>query len=46
MVISKQQVCFADLAKLGGTIEPEMIDFKEDVCYYSDNFGNLFIIDF
>ena len=45
-VKSKQQVFFADLAKLGGIIEPEMIDFKEDVCYYSDNYGSLFIIDF
>lgn len=41
----KQELCvmFADL---GMSIEAEMIDFKNDVCYYSDVKGNLYIIEF
>lgn len=30
----------------GIDIEPEFIDFYEDVCYYSDNQGNLYTIEF
>lgn len=27
-------------------IEPELIDFENDICYYCDNFGNLYILEF
>lgn len=37
-----QYIPFADY---GLTIEPEFIDFKDDICYYSDNAGNLYIIE-
>ena len=26
--------------------EPEMIDFENDICYYSDNHGNLYRLEF
>lgn len=28
------------------TIEPEMIDFENDICYYGDNHGNLYQLEF
>lgn len=28
------------------TIEPEMIDFENNICYYSDNYGNLYQLEF
>ena len=28
------------------TVEPEMIDFENDICYYSDNYGNLYQLEF
>ena len=45
-VNDKKQVQFIDLVKMGYTIEPEMIDFYKDICYYSDNHGNLYVIEF
>lgn len=30
----------------GLTLEPEMIDFRGDVCYYADNAGNLYTLTF
>ncbi|MBQ5813786.1 MAG: hypothetical protein IIW34_06500 [Clostridia bacterium] len=39
----KIKYLFADF---GMTIEPEMIDFEGDTCYYSDNHGNLYRLDF
>ena len=39
----EKAVLFADF---GLSIEPEMIDFYNDVCYYGDNHGNLYTIDF
>lgn len=45
-VNEKKQILFIDFVKAGYTIEPEMIDFENDVCYYSDNQGNLYTISF
>ena len=45
-VKEKKQVQFVDFMKMGLTIEPELIDFYDDICYYADNHGNLYIIDF
>lgn len=41
--IQKELVLFGDY---GMTIEPEFIDFCDGICYYSDNFGNLYTIEF
>ena len=37
---------FVDLWEMGYLIEPELIDFEGDVCYYSDAHGNLYNIEF
>ena len=42
----KKEISFIDLYNMGYTIEPEMIDFWDNVCYYADNHGNFYIIDF
>ena len=41
----KQKEMFL-LSDYGATIEPEMIDFKDDVCYYSDDRGNFYKLTF
>lgn len=43
---SQSQLQLTYFGEFGTTIEPEWIDFSEDTCYYSDNHGNLYIIDF
>lgn len=43
---AKKQTLFVDLRNFGLTIEPEMIDFRDDTCYYSDNYGHLYVMDF
>jgi hypothetical protein len=40
-----QEIC-VKFADLGMSIEAEMIDFKNDVCYYSDVKGNMYVIEF
>ena len=42
----RKQVFFTELKDLGTELEPEMIDFSDGVCYYSDGNGNLFTIEF
>ena len=39
---SGKQVCFREFGEMGSDIEPEMIDFEGDICYYSDHNGNLY----
>ena len=39
----EKKVLFAEYVP---NIEPEWIDFKDDVCYYSDNQGNFYRIEF
>jgi len=34
------------LTDYGATIEPEMIDFENDICYYSDDKGNFYKLTF
>ena len=42
----KKQVDFCDLTTLGYEEEPEMIDFSDGVCYYSDAHGNFYSVAF
>ena len=41
-----EQIFHVNLAKLGYPTEAEWIDFRKDVCYYSDAHGNVFRTDF
>ena len=43
---AKKQEFFLRFEDLGMSIEAEMIDFKDDVCYYSDVTGNFYILEF
>ena len=45
-VKEKKQTEYIKFGDFGLTIEPEMIDFENDICYYADNHGNLYVIDF
>ena len=42
----KRQEAYVLLASYGLNIEPELIDFMGDTCYYADYVGNLYIIEF
>ena len=42
----RRQLEYIDLMSMGYTVEPEMIDFRDGVCYYSDAEGNLFNLVF
>ena len=44
-VTEQRQTEFVDLVAMGYTIEPELIDFYDDVCYYGDNHGDLYVIE-
>ncbi|MBQ8640985.1 MAG: hypothetical protein IJ480_02105 [Clostridia bacterium] len=41
-----KQLCHVDLTDLGYDIEAEWIDFRGDICYYSDARGNIYEADF
>ena len=41
-VKQKKQTEYIKFEEFGLTIEPEMIDFENDICYYADNHGNLY----
>ena len=43
---TKQQELYLKFEDLGLVDEAEMIDFKDDVCYYSDVDGNFYIFEF
>ncbi len=45
-VETKKQKFYKNLRELGLNEEPEFIDFDDDVCYYADNPGDLYVIDF
>ena len=32
--------------ELGSTVEPEFIDFEKEICYYADNHGNFYKMEF
>jgi len=43
---SKKEVAFKYFSELGTSVEPEMIDFSEDTCYYTDHNGNVYKVTF
>ena len=43
---AKKQIFSTDLREYIPGIEPELIDFCGDTCYYADDEGNLYIIEF
>ena len=45
-ITEKRQEQYIPLGDFGLTIEPELIDFCGDTCYYSDNHGNLYVVEF
>lgn len=45
-VISKKQIRYISFVSSGYSVEPELIDFWDDVCYYADFEGNLYTIEF
>ena len=38
----KKEIAFKHFKDLGNNIEPEMIDFYDDICYYTDHNGNMY----
>ena len=42
----KKQILFKKFEDLGINVEPEMIDFEDDVCYYTDHHGNIYKLFF
>ena len=40
--VKKKQICFIRFKDYGLSIEPEMIDFEGDTCYYTDHNGNVY----
>lgn len=43
---SKKEVYFKKFGDIGLSIEPEMIDFEGDICYYGDHNGNMYKLFF
>ena len=44
--IERKQIDSANLKMMGYEEEPEMIDFSDGICYYSDAHGTLYRVDF
>jgi hypothetical protein len=42
----KKEIIFKKFSEFGTNIEPEMIDFKDDICYYTDHNGNMYKLFF
>ncbi|MBQ6938096.1 MAG: hypothetical protein IJN36_06235 [Clostridia bacterium] len=42
----KKEVCFKKFKDFGTDVEPEMIDFENDTCYYTDHHGNMYKLFF
>ena len=40
----KKEILFKKFSDMGTNIEPEMIDFEDDICYYTDHNGNVYIL--
>ena len=38
----KKEISFVKFADLGTNVEPEMINFENDDCYYTDHYGNVY----
>jgi hypothetical protein len=45
-ITEKRQEQYIPLGDFGLTIEPELIDFCGETCYYADNHGNLYVVEF
>ena len=43
---AKSEKLYVDLLETDYKLEPEMIDFYGDICYYSDAHGNLYSLEF
>lgn len=41
----RKQLCYVPFSDFGTNIEPELIDFRDDCCYYADCNGNLYTIE-
>lgn len=41
----KRQECYIKFEDYVPALESEWIDFREDICFYADNAGNLYVID-
>ena len=39
-----KEIVFKKFSEFGMNVEPEMIDFENDVCCYTDHFGNMYKI--
>ena len=39
---SKKETTYEKFADYGTNVEPEMINFENDVCYYTDHYGNMY----
>lgn len=42
----KKEIVYKQFKELGNNIEPEMIDFDDDICYYIDHNGNVYKLFF
>lgn len=42
----QKEILYKQFDELGTNIEPEMIDFENGICYYTDHHGNMYIINF
>lgn len=42
----KKEICVKRLSDFGINIEPEMIEFENDICYYGDHDGNIYKLNF
>ncbi len=42
----KKEILFENFMDYGANIEPEMIDFDGDVCYYTNNHGDVYTLSF
>ncbi len=42
----KKEIFFKKFSEFGTNIEPEMIDFEDDRCYYTDHYGNIYKLFF
>lgn len=44
--VTGKQILHEEFFDYGLTVEPELIDFYGDSCFYSDSHGNMFILEF
>ena len=44
--LNEKEISFEKFEDSGINTEPEMIDFENDICYYSDHHGNMYKLEF